>query len=107
MAASSLTCAGNIQPTSGITSTPVADPGSNQLYVVAFQQPGQHVLHALDVRSGRESWHQTVAFPREPASRPGSCRRAVPTCARSGRRAGRRSVPAATSGSRPATATGP
>ena len=65
MAASSLTCAGNIQPTSGITSTPVADPGSNQLYVVAFQQPGQHVLHALDLRSGRESWHQTVDPPGE------------------------------------------
>ncbi|MBO0705042.1 MAG: PQQ-binding-like beta-propeller repeat protein [Candidatus Dormibacteraeota bacterium] len=65
MAASSLTCSGNIQPTSGITSTPVADPGSNQLYVVAFQQPGQHVLYALDLRSGRESWHQTVDPPGE------------------------------------------
>lgn len=65
MAASSLTCAGNIQPTSGITSTPVADPASKQLYVVAFQQPGQHVLYALDLGSGKEAWHRTVDPPGE------------------------------------------
>jgi outer membrane protein assembly factor BamB len=65
MAASSLTCTGNVAPTSGITSTPVADPSSKQLYVLAFQQPGQHLLHALDLTNGRESWHETTDPPGE------------------------------------------
>ena len=54
VAASSLPC-GNIQPVSGITGTPVADPGPGVVYVVAFEQTGghaQHVLYALDLTSG-------------------------------------------------------
>jgi outer membrane protein assembly factor BamB len=65
MAASSLTCSGNVLPTSGITSTPVADPAAGTLYVVAFQQPGRHVLHVLDLADGHERWHKAVDPPGE------------------------------------------
>jgi outer membrane protein assembly factor BamB len=46
----SLPC-GNIDP-SGITGTPVADPGTGLVYAVAFVQPARHDLVAVDVTSG-------------------------------------------------------
>jgi len=49
--ASTLPC-GNIRPVTGITGTPVADPAAKVLYVVAFVQPGQHVLYTLDLARG-------------------------------------------------------
>lgn len=49
--ASTLPC-GNIRPVTGITGTPVADPAGGALYVVAFVQPGQHVLYTLDLTRG-------------------------------------------------------
>jgi outer membrane protein assembly factor BamB len=42
---------GNVNPV-GITSTPVADPASNRLYVVGMMQPNQHQLIALDLNTG-------------------------------------------------------
>jgi outer membrane protein assembly factor BamB len=42
---------GNIDP-SGITGTPVIDPAAGTVWVVAFVQPGQHVLVALDLGTG-------------------------------------------------------
>jgi len=49
--ASTLPC-GNIRPVTGITGTPVADLAAKVLYVVAFVQPGQHVLYTLDLARG-------------------------------------------------------
>jgi hypothetical protein len=54
VAASSLPC-GDIQPVSGITGTPVADPVRGLLYVVAFERSGgraKHLLYTLDLASG-------------------------------------------------------
>ena len=59
---SQLVC-GNIGPVSGITSTPVVDTGSDRLYVVAFVQPGRHVLFTLDLQTGRVLSRQTVDPP--------------------------------------------
>jgi outer membrane protein assembly factor BamB len=56
---SSLPC-GNISPTSGITSTPVADPASGIIYVVAFLNPGHHELFAISERTGDVAWHRVV-----------------------------------------------
>ena len=64
MASGTLPC-GNIRPESGISSTPVADPGTGRLYVVAFEQPGRHTLYVLDVRSGQVMDHHGVDPPRE------------------------------------------
>ena len=50
VAGSSLPC-GNIDP-SGITGTPVADPATATVWVVAFEQPAHHVLVALDLADG-------------------------------------------------------
>ncbi|MDR3079408.1 MAG: PQQ-like beta-propeller repeat protein, partial [Streptomyces sp.] len=61
---SELQC-GDISPVSGITSTPVADTNSDRLYVVAFVQPGRHVLYTLDLKTGRVLSHQTVDPPGE------------------------------------------
>ena len=47
---STLPC-GNVNPV-GITSTPVADPVGNRLYVVGMMQPNHHELVALDLRTG-------------------------------------------------------
>ena len=48
---------GDLQPIIGITSTPVIDPSTNTLYVVAYsQENGTQVyrLHALDVTTGQD-----------------------------------------------------
>jgi outer membrane protein assembly factor BamB len=62
VSASSLPC-GDITPVSGITSTPVADPGSGLLYVVGFFAPGRHMLYALDVSSGDVRWSRPADPP--------------------------------------------
>src|SRR5262245_45321079 len=49
--AASLPC-GGISPVTGITGTPVVDPATGTLFVVAFEQPAHHVLYALDLRTG-------------------------------------------------------
>lgn len=56
---------GDVRPVSGITSTPVADAPSGRLYVVAFVQPGRHVLYTLDLRTGRMLAQQRVDPPGE------------------------------------------
>jgi outer membrane protein assembly factor BamB len=48
---SSLPC-GDVNPV-GITSTPVADAGSNRVYAVGMVQPGHHVLFELGLSDGR------------------------------------------------------
>jgi outer membrane protein assembly factor BamB len=57
--ATTLPC-GNIAPTSGITSTPVADPSTGTLYVAAFLAPAQHELFALGSGTGRVLWHRGI-----------------------------------------------
>jgi outer membrane protein assembly factor BamB len=49
--ASTLPC-GGIRPVSGITSTPVADPNRDVLYVVGFARPAQHVLYTIKLSTG-------------------------------------------------------
>jgi outer membrane protein assembly factor BamB len=49
--ASALPC-GDIEPVSGITGTPVADPSAGVLYVVAFVVPGRHRLFTLSLADG-------------------------------------------------------
>ena len=54
---------GNIDP-SGITGTPVADPSSDTLYVVAFLAAGaHHELFALDLSNGTVRWHRAIDPP--------------------------------------------
>jgi outer membrane protein assembly factor BamB len=60
---SSLPC-GDIDP-SGITGTPVIDPSTGTIYVVAFETPANHVLVALRTGDG------SVAFT-HPADPPGA-----------------------------------
>jgi polyvinyl alcohol dehydrogenase (cytochrome) len=62
--ASALQC-GDVRPISGITSTPVADPSANRLYVVAFQRPASHVLYVLDLRTGQVLAQRPVDPPNE------------------------------------------
>ncbi|MBV8160445.1 MAG: PQQ-binding-like beta-propeller repeat protein, partial [Acidimicrobiia bacterium] len=58
----SLPC-GDIDPT-GITGTPVADPSSSTLYVVAFLPAGpHHELYALDLSNGSVRWHRPIDPP--------------------------------------------
>ena len=58
----SLPC-GNIDP-SGITGTPVADPATSTLYVVAFLAAGpHHELFALDLATGAVRWHRAIDPP--------------------------------------------
>ncbi len=47
---STLPC-GNVNPL-GITSTPVADPANNRLYVVGMMKPNHHELIALNLKTG-------------------------------------------------------
>ena len=58
VSASSLPC-GNVDPV-GITSTPVADPTNNRLYVVGMMQPAHHELFALALDTGSVLFHRTV-----------------------------------------------
>jgi len=55
---SDLPC-GNIDPV-GITSTPVVDPATGTLYVVAFLRPAHYELFALDLASGAVRFHRAV-----------------------------------------------
>ena len=57
--ASTLPC-GGIRPISGITSTPVADPGRDVLYVVGFVQPAQHLLFTLKLSTGEVQGSRSV-----------------------------------------------
>jgi outer membrane protein assembly factor BamB len=56
-----LSC-GNIDP-SGITSTPVADPITGLLYVVARLQPNHHELFVLDIQTGAVISHRNIDPP--------------------------------------------
>jgi hypothetical protein len=58
---SALAC-GNIDPT-GVTGTPVIDPATGTLYLVAFVRPGRHDLVALDVGTGAIRWRRPVDPP--------------------------------------------
>ena len=60
--ASSLPC-GNIQPVSGITGTPAADPATGRLYVVAYLRGNHHVLYALSLVDGSIKWQQDIDPP--------------------------------------------
>lgn len=55
---SSLPC-GDINP-SGITGTPVIDPATNTLYVVAYLAPSGHVLFALSISDGQVKFQRIV-----------------------------------------------
>ncbi len=50
---------GNVDP-SGITGTPVVDVASHTVYVVAFVQPMEHDLVALDLMTGAPKWRRPV-----------------------------------------------
>jgi outer membrane protein assembly factor BamB len=58
---STLPC-GNIDPL-GITSTPVVDPATGSLFVVAEVTGPRHVLFALDPASGAVRWSRSVDWP--------------------------------------------
>ncbi len=53
---------GDIDP-SGITGTPVADPGAGLVYAVAFVQPARHDLVAVDLTTGAVKWRLPVDPP--------------------------------------------
>ena len=70
VASSTLPC-GNISPLSGITATPVADPASHLIYVVAFLSPGHHEIFAVSYTTGHVAWHRTMDPPgMDPLRRP-------------------------------------
>jgi outer membrane protein assembly factor BamB len=60
--ASSLPC-GNIKPVTGITGTPVVDPATGRLYVVAYLRSHHHMLFALRLVDGSVVWQQDVDPP--------------------------------------------
>lgn len=53
---------GDIDP-SGITGTPVADPTTRHLYVVARIEPNHHEIFSLDIETGSILWHPMVDPP--------------------------------------------
>jgi outer membrane protein assembly factor BamB len=57
--ASSLACAGNIDP-SGITGTPVVDLRRGTVYAVAFLQSVRHQLVAIDLKTGKLRWRRGI-----------------------------------------------
>src|SRR5213078_4824717 len=59
---STLPC-GNIDPVSGITSTPVVDPAAGLLYAVAFLAPASHELFAIRIANGAVAWHRPIDPP--------------------------------------------
>src|SRR5258708_10251373 len=59
---SSLPC-GNIKPITGITGTPVADPATGRLYVVAYLRSHHHMLFALRLVDGSVVWQLDVDPP--------------------------------------------
>jgi outer membrane protein assembly factor BamB len=59
---SSLPC-GNINPITGITGTPVADPATGRLYVVAYLRSHHHMLFALRLVDGSVVWQVDVDPP--------------------------------------------
>ncbi len=63
VAGSDLPC-GNIDP-SGITGTPVVDPSTRTMYVVAFLRSGgpHHELFALDLGTGAIRWRRAIDPP--------------------------------------------
>jgi outer membrane protein assembly factor BamB len=58
---SALAC-GNIDPT-GITGTPVVDPGTDTIYAVAFVSPGRHDLVAINLSDGSVRWRRPADPP--------------------------------------------
>jgi Malectin domain len=72
---SSFQACGDLQPIIGITSTPVIDPGTNTMYVVAYSQEngGQvYRLHALDVTTGQDRSAPVVIQASVPGTGAGS-----------------------------------
>lgn len=61
VAGSSLPC-GNVDP-SGITGTPAYDAASGLIFAVAFLRGHQHVLVAVDARTGAVAWTKPVDPP--------------------------------------------
>lgn len=60
--ATSLPC-GNIDPVTGITGTPAADPRTGRLYVVAFLRTRHHMLFTLSLTDGTVLSQQDVDPP--------------------------------------------
>ena len=53
---------GNIDPT-GVTGTPVIDPATQTVYLVAFVLPGQHDLVAMSLIDGSIEWRRPIDPP--------------------------------------------
>ena len=70
-----VTSCGDLQPIIGITGTPVIDPGTNTMYVVAYSQEGGNLvyrLHALDITTGQDKGTPIVIQGTAPGTGPGS-----------------------------------
>jgi len=66
---------GDLAPVNGITSTPVIDPSTGTMFVVAYdQESGKLVyrLHALDVTTGADRWPAVVIQASAPGTGSGS-----------------------------------
>jgi hypothetical protein len=66
---------GDLNPVIGITGTPVIDPSTNTMYVVAYSQEGGNLvyrLHALDVTTGLEKGTPIVIQGSAPGTGAGS-----------------------------------
>jgi outer membrane protein assembly factor BamB len=53
---------GNIDPT-GVTGTPVIDPATQTIYLVAFVLPGRHDLVAISLADGSIKWRRAIDPP--------------------------------------------